>query len=165
MNDKNEIILYQPDETVKLEVKMEDDTVWLTQQQMADLFETTPQNITTHIRNLYNEGELDINPTCKDSLQVRMEGNRKNQKGSENVQAKIYTQRTSPSFNVALAQHNNQYEPINLSIFTQSHDRFLIIDQDVYHIGASIKDLGKKWFAFCKMEMQADEILEKLSQI
>lgn len=83
----------------------------------------------------------------------------------ENVHAKIYTQRTSPSFNVALAQHNNQYEPINLSIFTKSHDRFLIIDRDVYNIGASIKDLGKKWFAFCKMEMQADEILEKLSQI
>ncbi|MBP5480901.1 MAG: virulence RhuM family protein [Paludibacteraceae bacterium] len=281
MNDKNEIILYQPDETVKLEVRMEDDTVWLTQQQMADLFETTPQNITTHIRNLYNEGELDINPTCKDSLQVRMEGNRKIKrvqkyynldviisvgyrvkslrgtqfrqwanrvlkeyllKGysanhrierlehrmteaedkidffvrtalppvegifydgnmlepfafvnklirsarerivlidnyvdetvllrlaerEENVRAKIYTQRTSPSFNVALAQHNNQYAPIDLSIFTQSHDRFLIIDQEVYHIGASIKDLGKKWFAFCKMKLQADEIMERLSQI
>ena len=77
MNDKNEIILYQPDETVKLEVRMEDETVWLTQHQMADLFETSPQNITIHIRNLYNEGELDMNPTCKESLQVRMEGNRK----------------------------------------------------------------------------------------
>ena len=83
----------------------------------------------------------------------------------ENVQAKIYTQRTSPSFNVALARHNDQYAPIDLSIFTQSHDRFLLIDQDVYHIGASIKDLGKKWFAFCKMELQADEIMERLSQI
>ena len=83
----------------------------------------------------------------------------------ENVQAKIYTQRTSPSFNVALARHNDQYAPIDLSIFTQSHDRFLLIDQDVYHIGASIKDLGKKWFAFCKMELQSDEIMEKLSQI
>ena len=281
MNDKNEIILYQPDETVKLEVRMEDETVWLTQHQMADLFETSPQNITIHIRNLYNEGELDMNPTCKESLQVRMEGNRKikrvqkyynldviisvgyrvkslrgtqfrqwanrvlkeyllkgystNQRverlehrmmeaedkidffvrtslppvegifydgnmlepfafvnklirsarerivlidnyvdetvllrlaeRAENVQAKIYTQRISPSFNVALSQHNNQYAPIDLSIFTQSHDRFLIIDNEVYHIGASIKDLGKKWFAFCKMELQANEILEKLSQI
>ena len=281
MNDKNEIILYQPDETVKLEVRMEDETVWLTQHQMADLFETSPQNITIHIRNLYNEGELDMNPTCKESLQVRMEGNRKikrvqkyynldviisvgyrvkslrgtqfrqwanrvlkeyllkgystNQRierlehrmteaedkidffvrtslppvegifydgnmlepfafvnklirsarerivlidnyvdetvllrlaeRAENVQAKIYTQRISPSFNVALSQHNNQYAPIDLCLFTQSHDRFLIIDRCVYHIGASIKDLGKKWFAFCKMELQADEILEKLSQI
>ena len=184
MHDKNEIILYQPDETVKLEVRMEDETVWLTQHQMADLFETSPQNITIHIRNLYNEGELDTNPTCKESLQVRMEGNRKIKRvqkyynldviisvglrlaeREENVQAKIYTQRTSPSFNVALARHNDQYAPIDLSIFTQSHDRFLLIDQDVYHIGASIKDLGKKWFAFCKMELQSDEIMEKLSQI
>lgn len=84
---------------------------------------------------------------------------------AENVQAKIYTRRTSPSFNVALSQHNNQYAPIDLCLFTQSHDRFLIIDNEVYHIGASIKDLGKKWFAFCKMELQANEILEKLSQI
>lgn len=76
MNDKNEIILYQPDEAVKLEVRLEDETVWLTQQQMADLFETTPQNITMHIRNLYNEGELETDPTCKDCLQVRVEGNR-----------------------------------------------------------------------------------------
>ena len=53
----------------------------------------------------------------------------------ENVQAKIYTQRTSPSFNVALARHNDQYAPIDLSIFTQSHDRFLLIDQDVLHQG------------------------------
>lgn len=77
MKEKNEIILYQPDETVKLEVRMSEETVWLTQHQMADLFETSPQNITIHIRNLYNEGELDMNPTCKESLQVRMEGNRK----------------------------------------------------------------------------------------
>ena len=275
---ENEIILYQPDEAVKLEVRLEDETVWLTQQQMADLFETTPQNITMHIRNLYNEGELEMNPTCKDFLQVRVEGNRtvkriqkiynldviisvgyrvKSIRGTQfrqwanrvlkeyllkgysvnqrferlenrmteaenkidffvrtslppvegifydgqmlepfafvnnlirsarkrivlidnyvdetillrlaerakNVTAKIYTQQTSPSFNVALAQHNNQYEPIDLCIFTKSHDRFLIIDNDVYHIGASIKDLGKRWFAFCKMQMQADEMITRL---
>ena len=76
MNGHNEIILYQPDDAVKLEVRIEDETVWLTQQQMAELFETTSQNITMHIRNLYKEGELDIEPTCKDFLQVRTEGNR-----------------------------------------------------------------------------------------
>ena len=76
---ENEIILYQPDETVKLEVRLEDKTVWLTQQQMADLFETTPQNITMHIRNLYNEGELEMNPTCKDFLQVRRKRSSNNQ--------------------------------------------------------------------------------------
>ena len=81
---------------------------------------------------------------------------------AKNVTAKIYTQQTSPSLNVALAQHNKQYEPIDLCIFTKSHDRFLIIDSDVYHIGASIKDLGKRWFAFCKMQLQADEMITKL---
>lgn len=76
MEQKNEIILYQPDETVKLEVRLEEETVWLTQAQMAELFETTPQNITMHIRNMYKEGELEVGPTCKDFLQVRKEGNR-----------------------------------------------------------------------------------------
>ena len=81
---------------------------------------------------------------------------------SRGVKARICTQQTSPSLNVALAQHNKQYEPIDLCIFTKSHDRFLIIDNDVYHIGASIKDLGKRWFAFCKMQLQADEMITKL---
>ena len=292
MNDKNEIILYQPDETVKLEVRMSEETVWLTQQQMATLFGVKENNITYHIRGIYTTNELEPESTTQKIRVVRQEGNRKvtrqidfynldmiisvgyrvnstnatkfrrwatsvlkeyllkgyaiNQQithleerittridsikdtladhqqkidffvrtslppvegifydgnmlepfafvnklirsarerivlidnyvdetvllrlaeREENVQAKIYTQRTSSSFNVALARHNDQYAPIDLSIFTQSHDRFLIIDQDVYHIGASIKDLGKKWFAFCKMELQADEIMEKLSQI
>ena len=292
MNDKNEIILYQPDETVKLEVRMSEETVWLTQQQMATLFGVKENNITYHIRGIYTTNELEPESTTQKIRVVRQEGNRKvtrqidfynldmiisvgyrvnstnatkfrrwatsvlkeyllkgyaiNQQithleerittridsikdtladhqqkidffvrtslppvegifydgnmlepfafvnklirsarerivlidnyvdetvllrlaeREENVQAKIYTQRTSPSFNVALARHNDQYAPIDLSIFTQSHDRFLLIDQDVYHIGASIKDLGKKWFAFCKMELQADEIMERLSQI
>ena len=78
------------------------------------------------------------------------------------VQAKIYTKQTSQSFQVALQNYNTQYEPIDVRLFTNAHDRFLIIDDDVYHIGASIKDLGKKWFAFCKMQIQATEILQKL---
>ena len=73
---KSEIILYQPNETVSLEVRLDEDTVWLTQAQMAELFQTTPQNITLHIRNVYKEGELEILSTCKDFLQVQKEGNR-----------------------------------------------------------------------------------------
>lgn len=76
MEEKNEIIVYHPAETLRIEVRMEDETVWLTQAQMAELFETTPQNITLHIRNIYSEQELALNSTCKDSLQVRQEGNR-----------------------------------------------------------------------------------------
>ena len=78
------------------------------------------------------------------------------------VTATIYTQQSSPSFAVALQKHNAQYPPITVHQFTKSHDRFLIIDDTVYHIGASIKDLGKKWFAFCKMQMPATEIFGRL---
>ncbi len=278
MTDKNEIILYQPDEAIRLEVRLDEETVWLTQAQMAELFETTPQNITIHIRNMYKEGELDIKSTCKDFLQVRTEGKRivnriqkiynldviisvgyrvKSLRGiqfrqwanrvlkeyllkgysvnqrferlehriaeAENkidffvrtslppvegifydgqmlepfefinrlvrsakkrivlidnyvddtvllrlaergkkVSATIFTQNTSPSFFLAIEKYNKQFAPITVHKFAKSHDRFLIIDQDVYHIGASIKDLGKRWFAFCKMQLNADEMIDKL---
>jgi len=73
---QGEIILYQPDETVRLEVRLEDDTVWLTQQQMAELFQTTRNNVTLHIGNVYKEHELVAESTSKESLLVRMEGKR-----------------------------------------------------------------------------------------
>ena len=73
---KGEIVIYQPDEITRLEVKVNDDTVWLTQGQMSELFLTSPQNITIHIRNIYNEGELQKSATCKDYLQVQAEGSR-----------------------------------------------------------------------------------------
>ena len=76
MKNKGEIIVYQPEKTLQLEVRMEDETVWLTQAQMADLFETTSQNITLHIKNIYTEQELETDSTCKDFLQVREEGSR-----------------------------------------------------------------------------------------
>ena len=76
MQEINEIILYQPDQSISLEVRLEDETVWLTQAQMAELFQTTPQNITIHIRSIYREGELEEVGTCKEHLQVRQEGRR-----------------------------------------------------------------------------------------
>ncbi|MBR4327478.1 MAG: virulence RhuM family protein [Bacteroidales bacterium] len=278
MAENNEIILYQPDETIKLEVRLENETVWLTQQQMAELFVTTPQNITMHIRNIYKEGELMTEATCKDFLQVRKEGTREvkriqkiynldviisvgyrvksfrgtqfrqwalrvlkdyllkgysvNQrlerleqrvtqtenkidffvktslppvegifydgqifdaykfvcdlirsakqrivlidnyvddsvlqmldKRQSNVSATIYTKNYTPQLQLDLQRHNAQYAPIVIQSFTQSHDRFLIIDDTVYHIGASLKDLGKKWFAFSKMKMAAREVLMRI---
>lgn len=60
----------------KLDVRMEDETVWLTQQQMAELFQTSRTNVVDHIKNIYEEGELDDNSTCRKFRQVRMEGNR-----------------------------------------------------------------------------------------
>lgn len=281
MKQKNEIILYQPDETVKLEVRLEEETVWLTQAQMAELFETTPQNITMHIRNMYKEGELEIGSTCKDFLQVRTEGNRtvnriqkiynldviisvgyrvKSHRGTQfrqwanrvlkeyllkgyavnnrierleyrmteaenkidffvrtalppaegiffdgqifdayvfisdmirsaknriilidnyiddtvlllldkrepDVDAIVFTKEVDSKLKLDIEKHNKQYPLIQVRQFAKSHDRFLIIDQDVYHIGASLKDLGKKWFAFCKMEITANEILNKVETI
>lgn len=290
MEQQGEIILYQPDEEVKLEVRMEDETVWLTQAQMAELFKTTPQNITIHIGSIYKEEELDLSSTCKEHLQVRQEGSRNvkrkqkfynldviisvgyrvkskygtrfrqwatgvlkdymlkgysiNQrlndiehkvdnklvqheqrlnaidqkidffvrtslppaegiffdgqifdayafatnliksakksiilidnyvdentllmlsKRKDGVNATVYTQRITPQLQLDLQKHNDQYPPINILTYNRAHDRFLILDNaDVYHIGASLKDLGKKLFAFSKMEMEASVILEKM---
>ena len=278
MTENNEIVLYQPDETIKLEVRLENETVWLTQQQMAELFVTTPQNITMHIRNIYKEGELMSESTCKDFLQVRQEGKRevkrvqkiynldviisvgyrvKSFRGTQfrqwalrilkeyllkgysvnqrlerleqrvtqtenkidffvktslppeegifydgqifdaykfandlirsakqrivlidnyiddsvlqmlakrqpNVLATIYTKNLSAQLQLDLQRYNAQYAPITIHQFVNSHDRFLIIDDTVYHIGASLKDLGKKWFAFCKMSISAAEILSRI---
>ena len=79
--EENKIVIYQTDDgRTQIDVRLENDTVWLTQAQMAELFQKTPQNITMHIRNAYKEGELDENATCKEYLQVRMEGNRRVQR-------------------------------------------------------------------------------------
>ena len=74
-------------------------------------------------------------------------------KRDNNVSAIIYTQQISRQFQLDIDRHNAQYAPIDVETFRLSHDRFLCIDDDVYHIGASIKDLGKKWFGFSKMEI------------
>ncbi len=68
MNNQGEIVLYQPDNEVKLEVHLEDETVWLTQMQMAQLFQTTKQNISLHTNNIFKERELDKNSVVKDYL-------------------------------------------------------------------------------------------------
>ena len=74
---RGELLVYQgSDGSVKLEVRLEDETVWLTQKLMAELFRVKPQNITIHLKNIYEEGELDEQATCKDFLQVQIEGKR-----------------------------------------------------------------------------------------
>lgn len=83
-------------------------------------------------------------------------------KRDKGVVAKIYSKLLLPHINVDIAKHNAQYEPIEVELFDRAHDRFLCIDNTVYHIGASLKDLGKKWFAFSKMEMTTDELLKKI---
>ena len=85
-------------------------------------------------------------------------------KRKDNVAAKIYTQNISPQLQLDLNRHNSQYPEIVVEQFNKAHDRFLLIDEDVYHIGASIKDLGKKWFAFTLMrDIGAQELLNKIA--
>lgn len=282
---KNEIILYRPNETTEhIEVRIENETVWLNQAQMAMLFGQTKQNVSLHINNCFKEGELDKYSTVKDSLTVRVEGQRKvtrkvefynldviisvgyrvkskqgtqfriwattilrdyllkgyaiNQrvdriennledlskevskislqlktndlpaqgiffdgqifdayelmskiirsakkeiilidnfidesalihlsKRAANVEAIIYTQKITPQLQLDLAKHNEQYPTIEIKTLKTTHDRFLILDQkELYHIGASLKDLGKRWFAFSKINEFLPEILKKIAK-
>ena len=279
MENQGEIILYQPDSEVKLEVRLEEETVWLTQMQMAELFQTSKQNVSLHTNNISKENELDRNSVVKDYLTVQKEGNRnvkrkftcynldviisvgyrvKSIRGTQfrqwansvlkeyllkgysvnrrltelehtvaehskkidffvrtslppvegifydgqlfdaykfatdlirtakksillidnyvdesvllmlskrnnGVKADIYTQTISSQLQLDLNRHNSQYPPIKIHAYKKSHDRFLIIDgTDVYHIGASLKDLGKKMFAFSKLEIPAKAITDLL---
>jgi hypothetical protein len=84
-------------------------------------------------------------------------------KRNNKVKVTIYTNKIDNQLQQDIEKYNKQYSPITIKLFTKSHDRFLIIDQQkVYHIGASLKDLGKKWFAFSKMNMNPNEIISKL---
>jgi hypothetical protein len=81
------------------------------------------------------------------------------------VDMKVYTKAISKQLKLDLEKHNAQYPKIDIEIFDLSHDRFLIIDEkDIYHFGASLKDLGKKWFAVSKMDINSFEILGKLNR-
>lgn len=284
---ENEIIIYQPDSTLKLEVRLEDETVWLTQQQIADLFGTKRPAITKHLTNIYKSGELEENNTCsilehmgndgkqryttkyynldailsvgyrvnsrnatlfrqwankilkeyllrgysinqrllymenridrrlsehdhqtkelygkvdffiKTSLPPRegilfdgqifdahvfvcdlIRRSRKRivlidnyidetvltllNKRNRGVLATIYTKKVDNNLSLDIKRHNDQYAPINVHTSNKIHDRFLIIDDTLFHIGASIKDLGKKLFAFSQMEASPTAILGNL---
>jgi len=84
-------------------------------------------------------------------------------KRHEDVEAIIYTKELNRQFSLDLKKHNEQYRPIEVRTFNKAHDRFLLIDDKVYHLGASLKDLGRKWFAFSLMkEWTGREILERM---
>ena len=270
-----EIILYQPDNSIRLEVRMLEETVWLTQQQMAFLYGVDRTVIVKHIGNIYKKKELQESATCAKIAQVQSEGGRNvlrtvnyysldmiisvgyrvnsinatrfrqwansvlkdfllrgyaiNQrverleqrvakteeqigffvrtalppaegifydgqvfdahafvsnlirsahkrvilidnyvddsvlktltKRGDGVGASIITRKIPDTLTVDLARHNQQYPPVEILTSDRYHDRFLIIDNTVYHLGASLKDLGKKLFAFSRMEVAAEEIL------
>ena len=85
-------------------------------------------------------------------------------KRNDNVSATIYTKSVSNQLRLDVQRYNSQYAPVEVKIFSDSHDRFLIIDNiELYHIGASLKDLGKKWFAFSKMDVEVARMLQILA--
>lgn len=130
---------------------------------------------------IYKEGKLEQEATVKEYLTVQKEGNRHVKRKKEylllidnyvdesvllmlskrnaGVTADIYTQSVSHQLQLDVQKHNSQYPPIDIHTYKKSHDRFLIIDgTDIYHIGASLKDLGKKMFAFSKLDIPATAI-------
>ena len=289
MENVNEIVIYQPDEIIDLEVRVENESVWLTLNQIALLFDRDKSVISRHIANIFKEKELSKVSTVAKNATVQMENGRsivrqmdyynldviisvgyrvKSQRGTQfriwanqvlkeyllkgyainsqltqleqrvdkklldheqrisnnekqigffvrtslppvegvfcdgqifdayvfvsdliksaktnivlidnyvdesvllllskrnkGVSATIYTKGVSQVLQQDLHRHNLQYEPIEIQIHTTIHDRFLVIDNTVYHIGASLKDLGKKLFAFSKMELEGKELLNKM---
>lgn len=84
-------------------------------------------------------------------------------KRADHVEATIYTYSVNKHLQLDLEKHNSQYQPIAIKSFRESHDRFICIDEKVYHIGASLKDLGKKWFAFALMEdLKPEDLIRKM---
>jgi hypothetical protein len=83
-------------------------------------------------------------------------------KRKENIDVKIYTKNLTKELKLDLEKYNSQYQKIEIKEFKDSHDRFLIVDDELYHFGASLKDLGKKWFAFSKFDKESLKVLERL---
>jgi hypothetical protein len=195
MKNNDEIILYQPDNSIRLEVRLENETVWINRQQMSLLFDRDIKTIGKHINNALKE-ELagfsvvaNFATTATDgktyqvehynldmilSVGYRVKSDRGIQfriwanhilkvllsKRSTDIDATIYTAHISQQLQLDLQRHNSQYQLITVRLLTRAHDRFLFIDDDVYHIGASLKDLGKKLFAFSKMELKSQVFLQ-----
>ena len=187
---KGEIVLYQPDETIRLEVRMEDETVWLTQAQMAELFQRDQSVIARHISNIYKEEELSKEGTYAKFAYMGHDGLQRYEVAHYNldviisvgyrVKSKRGTQfrqwankvlknyiihgySVNQQLQLDLQRHNAQYAPITVNAFNRAHDRFLLIDHEVYHIGASLKDLGRKWVAFTLMQdLTAGELINRI---
>ena len=278
MKTEGEIILYQSDDSTQLEVRIENETVWLSLNQMSDLFGRDKSVISRHIKNVFFEGELESSSVVAKNATTAIDGKIyqiefynldviisvgyrvKSKRGTQfriwansilkeylmkgyvlnsridriekkifehdqkfdllikttlppnegifydgqifdawkfaadlvksahksivlidnyidesvlhlmakrnkSVTCTIYTSKISKEMKLDIEKFNAQYEPVEVKIFSKSHDRFLIIDNEtVYHIGASLKDLAKKWFAFSKIELYETELIDKLEK-
>ena len=176
--DKNEIIVYQPEGgEFHIEVRVENETVWLTQAQMAELFATDRTSINRHIRNIFQTQELNEKSTCAKIAQVRMEGERAIKRIQpyynldmiisvgyrvNSIQGTRFRQWANQvlkehmlkgfSVNQRLISHENRLENMR-----EVHDRFVIVDDVVYHVGASFKDLGNQMTAFSVLNFVTKE--------
>ena len=136
----NEIVLYQPNKSIRLEVRMADESVWLTQNQIAMLFSVGQPAISKHLNNIFRSGELDENSVYSILECTAADG-------------KVYM---TKFYNLdAILSVGYRVNSVNATIF-------LCVNDTVYHIGASLKDLGKKWFAFCKMEVDTTTLIQKM---
>ena len=137
----NDLIKYNDGE-IEIAVSIQNETIWLTQKQIAELFDKDTRTINEHIKTIYKEEELTEIWTIRNFRIVQKEGNREVAR---------------------VEKYNKQYSNIELKNLTKFHDRFLIIDNnELYHIGASLKDLGNKTFAFSKLNIDLVEFLGKL---
>lgn len=167
----------------RLEVRLEDETVWLTQVQMVILFNSSKANISEHIKSIYEQGELAQEATVRIFRTLRQEGNRQVSRTITyynldliiSVGFRVNTKRGilfRQWANSVLKDYllkgysiNQRFERLEQRVSTYStrfHDRFLIIDDTVYHFGASFKDLGRRLFAFTRMEAAPAVILSQL---
>ena len=85
-------------------------------------------------------------------------------KRMQDVEVTIYTNKVDKRLLLDIQKHNEEYSPIKLLEYKQAHDRFLLVDTEVYHIGASLKDLGKKWFVFSRLHVEPKELLERINK-
>lgn len=187
--EKGEIVVYQPDDIIRLEVQVNDDTVWLTQSQMSELFQTSSQNITIHIRNIYAEGELLRQATCKDNLQVHTEGSRRVRRNLKlyNLDVIISVGYRVKSIRGTQFRQwaNNVLKDYLIRGYALNH-RFAAIEETILKHGKilddherkidlfvrtslppvegvlSLKDLGKKLFAFSRMSISVNKLFKEL---
>jgi len=165
---QGEIVMYQPDETIRLEVRLENDTVWLTQAQIVALFQKAKSTISFHISNIFKEGELDEKVVVRKNRTTTIHGAIDGKKQTHEVAYYNLDVIISVGYRVKslrgtkfrqwatgvireIREYNNRF-----------HDRFLILDDALYHFGASFKDLGKRLFAFELMGIDKNIILNQL---
>ena len=161
------LVIYQNGE-IELGISIKEETIWLTQKQIVELFDSSKANISEHIKAIFDGYELDRGSTVRKFRTVQKEGNREVARDLEHYNLDVIIS-VGYRVNSIKATKFRQWatsvlkQYITIKVFKDAHDRFMLIDGvELYHIGASLKDLGKKWFAFYNMGKQNLEILGRV---